>query len=126
MFKSLCGLTNPKSQKIIKRSTDIPKPDYNELIRQTVFSSEELQKLFLRFSMIAEDDGLVTMTTFCSQPEIFNCRLIKIAFESVCPPNGAIKGIEFDEFVFILSKFSTRTSKEEKTTCFNFFNFLIF
>lgn len=114
MFQAIFG---DRSSSTNKNQQQVGSPDYNDLSQKTLFSVKELKKLNERFITIAGADGLVTCEAFCCQPEVASCRLIIIAFAAVCPPTSNVSGIEFSEFVAILSKFSPRSTKEEKAKC---------
>ena len=94
-----------------------PPPNFPELAKKCYFTEVELKKLNDRFNLIASDEGFISADIFFSQPEVANGRLIVIAFECICPKGGAAKGVNFIEYVLLLSKFSTRASKEEKLKC---------
>jgi len=94
-----------------------PAPNFADLSHKCYFSESELRKLYDRFNLICSDEAFVSAEAFYTQPEVSNCRLIVIAFEHICPPDGAARGINFTEYILILSKFSTRASKEEKLKC---------
>ena len=61
----------------------------------------------------------VDIDSFCNQPEVFSCKVIMLAFDTLCPPEqdgmtGAQSKVDFDIYVLLLSKFSPRTPVNEK------------
>ncbi len=91
-------------------------PDFDSLAKTTHFTLKELYLLYERFNHIKNDNNIVTIAAFSSQPELLSNKLINRAFvyESL---NVSQMGITYEIFVKILSHFSFKASKQEKFDC---------
>ena len=83
------------------------------------FTVSELKKLYQRYTKLSVNGDGVDLDSFCSQPEVSGCKLIILAFETLCPfrkeePASQTK-MNFEVFVLLLSKFSPRSPVNEKT-----------
>ena len=79
----------------------------------------ELKKLYQRYTKLSVNGDGVDLDSFCSQPEVCGCKLIILAFETLCPSReegtASRTKMNFDVFVLLLSKFSPRSPVNEKT-----------
>ncbi len=81
------------------------------------FTVPELKKLYHRYTKLNTSGDGVDLDSFCSQPEVSSCKLIVLAFDTICPPKDeeTRSKIDFEMFVLLLSKFSPRSPVNEKT-----------
>ena len=94
-----------------------PPPNFDELCQNCYFNVKELKKLYERYNAIKDPYGNVTLDIFCGQPEVANCKLIIFGFLAFVPKTSTLRYIDFNDYVLLLSKFSSRSQKEEKTKC---------
>jgi Ca2+-binding EF-hand superfamily protein len=99
------------------RKGKAPEPDYNAIKRETVFKKSELKALFQRYLDICSSNGLVQTYRLGEVQDLrLNNRLIFVAFQYEAERFESGKGTEIDfrTLCMVLSKFSAKTSRQEK------------
>lgn len=118
-------------------------PDFKALRAQTVFSVSELKRMFARFCLLSNEDGLVSKVNFLRQPELAFLPLAELLFddEAILDPSshhsreeGLLDGsfeaddefrgadesetlINFDGFVRIFNALSPKAPLQAKYKC---------
>lgn len=113
-------------------------PNTKKLSKITHFTNGEIKRLFERFCIICDANGLLSKIKYLQQPEVLTCQIMPMAFdyqlkmynisktkESANDTNNAT-GLSFDHFVILLSQFSQKALISEKAMCKRFLLLLMF
>jgi Ca2+-binding EF-hand superfamily protein len=109
------GLKKEKEVQRHKAHADVP--NWDLLSKTSVFSVNEVKRLYLRYSAICLEDGLISQARFMYMPELASCPFAAMAFGHEMELER-IDHLGFSHFVRVLSKLSTKSSPVEKVEYF--------
>jgi Ca2+-binding EF-hand superfamily protein len=91
----------------------IETPNWNNIVKTSVFKLDELQNIFGRYCKICLEDGLISLARFMSQPEVASCPFAAMAFSHEME-SAKSDHLNFSHYVRILDKLSPLSSALEK------------
>ena len=83
---------------------NIPKPDFKALQKKSNFTKAELNKIFIRFSTLAEKEGHLRKAIFFVQPECVHNKILGLAFDY--ESRAANDKVQFEHFVCVIAALS--------------------
>ena len=92
-------------------------PNWELLSQTSAFDIKEVKRLYMRYSKICLEDGLISQARFMYMPELANCPFAAMAFNHEME-QARRDHLDFTHFVRILSKLSPKSTAIEKAEYF--------